>query len=64
MKASDVKIDLEELKIEKQKNFKERIWFIEYWVEYIKTHNDEEWSAQQNVLINSQIENARAFSKR
>ncbi len=55
MKASEVKVDLEELKKERRRNFKERLWFIEYWVNYIKTHSDEEWSEQQKVLIDSQL---------
>jgi len=55
MKAKDIEIDFEKLKEEKKKNFKERLKFIEYWVNYIKTHSDKEWSSQQNDLINSQI---------
>jgi len=58
MNAEEVQIDFEELKKEKQRNFKERVWFIKYWVNYIKTHSDEEWSIQQNVLIDSQLKNA------
>jgi len=34
-------------------NKEDRLNFIKYWVEYIKTHKDEEWSEQQNMLINS-----------
>lgn len=40
---------------EKEKNFIERLGFIKFWVEYIKTHSDEEWSEQQNSLIDSQL---------
>ena len=40
---------------EKEKNFIERLEFIKFWVEYIKTHSDEEWSEQQNSLIDSQL---------
>ena len=58
MKAEDVKVDFEELKKEKQRNFRERIWFIKYWVNYNKTHTDEEWSKQQRFLIDSQLKNA------
>lgn len=36
-------------------NEEDRLNFIKYWVEYIKTHTDEEWSEQQNVVIDSQI---------
>ena len=38
-------------------NKEERINFIKYWVNYIKTHTDQEWSQQQNILINSQFSN-------
>ncbi len=37
--------------------------FIEYWVNYIKTHSDEEWSRQQNILINSMLSSATQFSR-
>ncbi len=55
----EVKIDLEELKADKKKNFEERLKFIDSWVDYMKTHSDREWSEQQRVLIDSQISNAR-----
>jgi hypothetical protein len=55
MKASEVKVDLEELKRFKEQNAKERLKFIDFWVNYIKTHSDKEWSKQQNALIDSQI---------
>ena len=55
------KINLEELKEEKRKNFKERIWFIKYWVNYIKTHSDKEWSKHQKKLIDAQFQKAKTF---
>jgi hypothetical protein len=55
MNAKDVKVDLEELKEFKKKNARERLKFIDFWVNYIKTHSDKEWSSQQKVLIDSQI---------
>ena len=55
MKAEDLKVNLKELEKAKSKNAKERLEFIDFWVNYIKEHSDEEWSEQQNVLINSQI---------
>jgi hypothetical protein len=55
MKAEEIKVDIEALKKFKKRNMEERLNFIDYWVNYIKTHSDEEWSKQQNVLINSQI---------
>jgi hypothetical protein len=40
-------------------NSQERMNFVGYWADYVKTHPDQEWSRQQNTLINSQIQNAR-----
>ena len=59
----EIKINFNELKSEKSKNFKERIWFIKYWANYIKTHSDEEWSKGQAVLIDSQFQSAREYYK-
>ena len=36
-------------------NQEDRLNFIKFWVNYIKTHKDEEWSEQQNVIIDSQL---------
>lgn len=36
-------------------NKEDRINFIKYWANYIKTHPDKEWSKQQKVLIDAQI---------
>ena len=36
-------------------NKEDRLNFVDYWAEYVRTHSDEEWSRQQNVLIDSQI---------
>lgn len=55
MKAKELKVDLNELKNFKRKNAEERLKFIDYWANYVKTHEDEEWSEQQNILINSQF---------
>ena len=40
-------------------NKEDRMNFVEYWANYVRTHSDEEWSRQQNIVINSQIQNAR-----
>ena len=47
--------------IPKKDNKENRMNFVEYWAEYVKTHSDEEWSRQQNILIDSQIKNARSL---
>ena len=40
-------------------NNEDRMWFVEYWANYVKTHPDKVWSKQQNILINSLFENAK-----
>lgn len=40
-------------------NEEDRMNFVKYWAEYVRTHDDEDWSKQQKILIDSQIENAR-----
>lgn len=44
-------------------NAEERENFVKFWVKYMKTVDDSVWSKQQNVIINSQITNAREFYK-
>ena len=48
-------INREEIEKEIKNNFIERLKFVKLWAEYVKTHEDEDWSEQQNMLINSQI---------
>ena len=56
MKAKDLKIDAKQLERQKQTNFQERLKFIDFWVGYIKTHSDREWSIQQNIIVDAQLE--------
>ena len=39
-------------------NQEDRENFIKFWVEYMKSMPDKEWSKQQNVIINSQLQGA------
>jgi hypothetical protein len=48
-------VNIKQLERQKEINFKERLEFIDFWVNYIKTHSDKEWSEQQNIIIDSQI---------
>ena len=34
-------------------NIEDRMNFVKYWAEYVRTHPDKDWSRQQAVLINS-----------
>ncbi|OGM03209.1 hypothetical protein A3K72_00345 [Candidatus Woesearchaeota archaeon RBG_13_36_6] len=42
-------------------NNRDRMNFVKYWADYVRTHPDDLWSKQQNVLIDSQISGARRF---
>lgn len=44
-------------------NKEDRINFVKFWVKYIQTHTDVEWSKQQNKLINSQLQISRELQK-
>ncbi len=47
----------------KEKDQQQRNDFIDFWVDYIKTHSDKEWSQQQNVLTNSVLKSATQLSR-
>ncbi len=36
-------------------NKKDRLNFVKFWANYIRNHPDEEWSEQQNIIIDSQL---------
>ncbi len=44
-------------------NKEERINFTKYWAEYVRNTPDKVWSKQQNILINSQLQNAKNISR-
>ena len=44
-------------------NKEDRLNFVKFWAKYVKTHKDKEWSRQQNVLINSQLQSSSSFFK-
>jgi len=46
-------IDLEELKRIKEENFKERLEFIDKYVEWLKKTSNKKWSSEQKDLIDS-----------
>ena len=47
-----------------QRNVEERRAFIKRWAEYVRTHDDEEWSRQQNKLIDAQLQSANELARR
>lgn len=50
-----LKISAQELRAKKERNFQERLKFIDLWVSYIKKTPDKIWSAQQKKLIDAQM---------
>jgi len=49
MKIPD--IDLEELEKQKKENFRQRLEFIDQYVEWLKKTPNKKWSRQQKKLI-------------
>ncbi len=45
-----------------RRNIEQRRAFIKRWAEYVRTHDDAEWSRQQNTLINSQLKSANELA--
>ncbi len=41
-----------------KRDMKERIWFVKYWVDYMKKNSNDVWSKQQADFINSVLRNA------
>lgn len=33
-------------------NQEQRFKFIDFWAKYVRTHDDNDWSRQQNIVIN------------
>mgnify|MGYP000712769194 CR=1 FL=1 len=47
-----------EFEDEQRRNTEQRRAMIKRWAEYVRTHDDEDWSRQQNRLIDSQLQSA------
>ena len=41
-----------------KENQKERFRFVDQWADYVRSHQDKEWSRQQNLIINSCLQTA------
>lgn len=52
----------DEFKDHHRRNIEQRRAFIKQWAEYVRTHDDAEWSRQQNTLINSQLQSANELA--
>lgn len=47
--------DLDALDAKHERNRQQRLEFVKFWAEYVRTHPDEEWARQQKVVIDGQI---------
>jgi hypothetical protein len=48
--------DLDELEAKHERNRQQRLEFVKFWAEYVRTHPDEEWARQQKTLIDGQVD--------
>ncbi|WP_049935599.1 hypothetical protein [Haloplanus natans] len=53
----------DEFERSQRQNVQERRAFIKRWAEYVRTHDDEEWSRQQNKLIDSRLQSANEMAR-
>ena len=53
----------DEFERSQRQNVQERRAFINRWAEYVRTHDDEEWSRQQNKLIDSRLQSANEMAR-
>lgn len=40
-------------------NTEDRMNLVRYWAEYVRTHDDQDWSKQQKILIDGQLDHAK-----
>ena len=45
-----------------RRNTEQQRAMIKRWAEYVRSHDDEEWSRQQNRLIDSQLQSANELA--
>ncbi|MFP9193853.1 hypothetical protein ACLI4Q_19780 [Natrialbaceae archaeon A-CW1-1] len=55
-------VNSQEFEDDQRRNMEQRRAMIKRWAEYIRTHDDDEWSRQQNRLINSQLQSANEMA--
>ena len=51
-------LNSQEFEADKRRNTEQRRAMVKRWAVYVRTHDDEEWSRQQNRLIDSQLQSA------
>ncbi|RDZ39476.1 hypothetical protein C5C07_19960 [Haloferax sp. Atlit-4N] len=51
-------LNSQEFEDDQRRNTEQRRAMIKRWAEYVRAHDDREWSRQQNRLIDSQLQSA------
>lgn len=51
---------MKSLKVGKN-NREDRMNFVEYWADFVRSNPDKVWSKQQRILIDSMMQNAKQF---
>lgn len=51
-----------DLEAGQRRNAAERRAFVERWAEYVRTHDDAEWSRRQNRLVDAQLQTANEMA--
>lgn len=51
-----------DLAADRRRNAEDRRAFVRRWAEYVRSHDDEEWSRRQNRLVDSQLQTANEMA--
>lgn len=54
----------EELDRDRRRNAARRREFVRRWAEYVRSHDDAEWSRRQNALVDAQLRTANEMAAR
>jgi hypothetical protein len=52
-------VNFETLEEQQRENHADRLAFVKQWARFVREHDDETWSRQQNVVVDSQLQSAR-----
>jgi len=55
-------LNSDEFEAGQHQNAERRRKFVKQWAAYVRSHDDADWSRQQNVLINSQLRSANELA--
>ena len=55
-------VNSEQFEDAQRRNAAQRRAMIKRWAEYVRSHDDKEWSRQQNRLIDSQLQSANELA--